>query len=160
MSMDSLDRRKVDIVVMTMLIIASIIILTNDNLSEGGAQTELGSLFLPRIVAGFIIIFSLFIGATSTYKLIAKKALETDETISLNGFLGVNIYVGIFILYWFSVPYIGFLIATPLVMLSVAVLLGAKNWLAIGTMSVVVPLLVFYGSVHFLRVYLPTWSLS
>lgn len=158
--MDSLDRRKVDIMVMTMLIIASIIILTDDSLSEGGAQTELGALFLPRIVAGFIIIFSLFIGATSTYKLLSKKTLEADETITLNGFIGVNIYVGVFILYWFFVPYIGFLIATPLVMLSVALLLGGKNWLAIGAMSIVVPLLVFYGSVHFLRVYLPTWSLS
>jgi len=157
--MDSLDRRKVDIVVMTMLIIASIIILTDDSLSEGGAQTELGSLFLPRIVAGFIIIFSLFIGATSTYKLLAKKTLETDETITLNGFVGVNIYVGIFILYWFCVPYVGFLVATTLVMLSVALLLGGKNWLAIGAMSIVLPLLVFYGCIHFLRVYLPTWSL-
>jgi hypothetical protein len=158
--MDSLDRRKVDIVVMTMLVLASIVILTNDNLSEGGAETDLGSLFLPRIVAGLIILFSVFIGATSIHKLLTKQAIESGETITLNGFFGVNIYVGIFVLYWFSVPYVGFLIATPFVMLGVALLLGGKNWLAIGAMSIVVPLLVFYGSVHFLRVYLPTWSLS
>ena len=155
-----MDRRKVDIVVMTMLIIASIIILTNDNLSQGGAETELGSLFLPRIVAGFIICFSLFIGASSLSKLLKKDALTTSESISLSGFWGVNIYVALFIGYWFLVPLVGFLLITPFVMFAVAYLLGGRNWVPIITMSIIVPILVFYGSVHFLRVFLPTWSLS
>ncbi len=155
-----MDRRKVDIVVMTMLIIASIIILTNDNLSQGGAETELGSLFLPRIVAGFIICFSLFIGASSLSKLLKKDTLTTSESISLSGFWGVNIYVALFIGYWFLVPVVGFLLITPFVMFAVAYLLGGRNWVPIITMSIIVPILVFYGSVHFLRVFLPTWSLS
>lgn len=155
-----MDRRKVDIVVMTALIIASLIILVDDSLSEGGVETEFGSLFLPRIVAVFIIIFATTIACSSLLKLWAKRKITEGETIALNGFLGVNIYIGLFIAYWFVVPYIGFLIATPFVMFCIALLLGGRNWIPMALMSILVPILVFYGSNHFLRVFLPTWSLS
>lgn len=155
-----MDRRKVDVVVMSILILLSVIVLTNDNLSEGGAETDLGSLFLPRIVAIFIIIFSAFIACDSLLKLLRKDQMQSNESISLSGFWGVNIYVAIFIGYWFLVPITGFLLTTPFVMFAVAVLLGGRSWFAITAMSVIVPLLVFYGSNHFLRVFLPTWSLS
>lgn len=155
-----MDRRKIDIVMTSILIIASIIILTNDGLSEGGVETELGSLFLPRIVAGLIIAFSATIGIQAMLKLHRKAELEAVEKISIDGFLGVNIYVGIFIAYWFLVPYLGFLLTTPFVMFAIAVLLNGRNWLAIGAMSIITPLIIFYGSIHFLRVYLPTWSLT
>jgi hypothetical protein len=155
-----MDRRKVDVVVMTMLMIVSIIILTNDNLSDGGVETELGSLFLPRIVAGFIIAFSLFVGSSSLFKLLQKEQMSDVETISLSGFFAVNIYIAIFIAYWFLVPLVGFLFITPLVMFAVAILLGGRDWLPMIAVSVIVPLLVFYGSSHFLRVFLPTWSFS
>ncbi|MEH6446229.1 MAG: tripartite tricarboxylate transporter TctB family protein [Oceanospirillaceae bacterium] len=155
-----MDRRKADIVVMTILIIASIIILTNDNLTQGGAETDLGSLFLPRIVACFIIGFALFIAGSSVAKLLQKEPMATNEGISLSGFWGVNLYVAIFIGYWFLVPLVGFLLVTPFVMMAVAVLLGGRRWIAMTTVSIVVPAMVFYGSIHFLRVYLPTWSLS
>ncbi len=155
-----MDRRKIDIVMTSILIIASIIILTNDGLSEGGVETDLGSLFLPRIVAGLIIVFSATIGIQAILKLHRKAELEAVEKISTDGFLGVNIYVGIFIAYWFLVPYLGFLLTTPFVMFAIAVLLNGRNWLAIGAMSIITPLLIFYGSIHFLRVYLPTWSIT
>lgn len=155
-----MDRRKIDVVFTSFLILVSLIILSDDSLSQGGVETELGSLFLPRIVAVFIIIFSAFIGASSLLQLLRKAQQQEIERISLNGFLGVNIYVGIFIAYWFFVPYVGFLVATPLVMFAVAMLLGGRNWPAITAMSLVVPVLLFYGSSYFLRVFLPTWSLT
>ncbi|MGB1237317.1 MAG: tripartite tricarboxylate transporter TctB family protein [Pseudomonadales bacterium] len=155
-----MDRRKVDVVFTSLLIVICLIILTDDSLSEGGVETDLGSLFLPRIVAGFIIAFSAFIGISSLLQVLKKAEQQEIEKISLSGFLGVNIYVGIFIAYWLFVPYIGFLVATPVVMFSVAVLLGGRRWLAIGAMSLIVPVLIFYGSNYFLRVFLPTWSLT
>jgi len=155
-----MDRRKIDIIVTSILIVASVIILTNDGLSEGGVETDLGSLFLPRIVASLIIVFSVTIGIQSFLKLRRKAKLEAVEDITTKGFLGIYIYIGIFFAYWFLVPHVGFLLTTPFVMFSIAVLLGGREWIKIGAMSVIVPVIVFYGSVHFLRVYLPTWSLS
>ena len=155
-----MDRRKIDIIMASALIIASVIVLTNDGLSEGGVETELGSLFLPRIVASLIILFSATIGIQAILKLAKNAPREANELITTDGFLGINIYVGLFIAYWFLVPHLGFILTTPFVMFAIALLLGGKNWLVMGAVSVLTPLIIFYGSLHFLRVYLPTWSLS
>lgn len=157
--MGRLDRRKVDVALSTVLITASLIILTNDNLVEGGAVTELGSMFLPRIVSVVMIVFSAIIGIQSLRKLIRNKKIDASEKIVTEGFWGVYIYIGIFVAYWLLVPHMGFLVTTPFVMLSVALLLGGRNWLSIVSMSVITPILIFYGSREFLRVYLPTWTL-
>ena len=154
-----MDRRKVDVVLSTILIIASLIILTNDNLVEGGAETDLGSMFLPRIVAGLIILFAGTIAIQSLGKLLKGAEMEGQELIITNGFSGIIIYIGIFIAYWLSVPHVGFLVATPVIMFCIAVLLGGRNWLPITAVCVITPLLIFYGAREFLRVYLPTWNL-
>ncbi len=155
-----MDRRKLDIVMSAVLIIASIIILTDETLVEGGVESELGSMFLPRIIATLIIIFSATIGITSLRRLLIKADTEDCEKIDIEGFSGILVYIGIFIAYWFLVPITGFLVTTPFVMFSIAVLLGGRRWIPIITMSVVTPVIVYYGSLHFLRVFLPVWNLS
>jgi hypothetical protein len=135
-----------------------LIILTNDNLVEGGAESDLGSMFLPRTVAGLIIIFSATIAIQSLRKLSKGSQIEDLELISTDGFSGILIYIGIFIAYWLAVPYVGFLVATPFIMIAVAMLLGGRNWVPIIAMSVITPVLIDYGSKEFLRVYLPTWA--
>lgn len=154
-----MDRRKIDVVLSTLLIIASVIILTDDSLAEGGAESDLGILFLPRVVAGLMILFAGTIAIQSFIKLSKGAELEGPEKISTAGFSGIFIYIGIFIAYWLAVPHLGFIVTTPLVMLGVAVLLGGRNWLALISLSVITPVLIYYGSREFLRVYLPTWSL-
>ncbi|MDX2423878.1 MAG: tripartite tricarboxylate transporter TctB family protein [Amphritea sp.] len=154
-----MDRRKIDVALSTLLIILSVIILTNDNLVEGGAESDLSSMFLPRVVASLIIIFAATIAIQSLIKLSRGTQPEGSEIIVTNGFSGIFIYIGIFIGYWLAVPYIGFLVATPFVMIAVAILLGGRNWVPIVATSIVTPLLIYYGSREFLRVFLPTWSL-
>lgn len=154
-----MDRRKIDVVLSTFLIIASMIILTNDNLAEGGADSEMGILFLPRIVAGLIIVFAGTIAIQSFMKLSKGAELEGQEVISTDGFSGIFAYIGIFVAYWLAVPHLGFMVTTPFVMLAVAILLGGRNWIPIVAVSVITPVLIYYGSREFLRVYLPTWTL-
>ncbi|WP_372834699.1 tripartite tricarboxylate transporter TctB family protein [Pontibacterium sp.] len=88
-----------------------------------------------------------------------QTAHDTTELIVTDGFRGIFIYIGIFIAYWLAVPHLGFMVTTPFVMLAVAVLLGGRSWIPIITMSVITPVLIYYGSREFLRVYLPTWTL-
>lgn len=154
-----MDRRKIDVVVSTFLIIVSVIILTNDNLVEGGAESDLGIMFLPRVVAGLMLIFAATIAIQSFSKLSKGAELEGPELIVTDGFRGIFIYIGIFVAYWLAVPHLGFMVTTPFIMLAVAVLLGGRNWIPIITMSVITPVLIYYGSREFLRVYLPTWTL-
>ena len=153
-----MDRRKIDVGLSTFLMIISVIILTNDNLADGGAESDLGILFLPRVVAGFIILFAAIIGIQSLRSLSQGRKPEGQELIATDGFTGIFIYIAIFVFYWLAVPYLGFMITTPIVMLAVAYLLGGRNWPPIIAVSVITPILIFYGSREFLRVYLPTWA--
>lgn len=138
----------------------SLIILLNDNLVEGGMETELGSMFVPRIIATFILIFSGTIGFQALTKMKKRQELDLVEHIDTTGFGGVAIYFSIFILYWLAVPYVGFIVATPFTIFSVAYLLGGRSWVPIGILSIVTPILIYYGCSQYLRVFLPTWSLS
>jgi len=153
-----MDRRKVDIVLTTFLMIISVIILTNNTFVEGGAESDLDSMFLPRVVASLMIIFSITIAFQSLKTLSKGIKIKESELINTEGFSGILIYIGIFITYWFVVPHIGFILATPFIMIAVAVLLGGRNWIPIIAMSVITPLIIDYGSKEFLRVYLPTWT--
>tara|TARA_R110001583_G_scaffold11642_3_gene52474 strand:- start:2583 stop:3047 length:465 start_codon:yes stop_codon:yes gene_type:complete len=154
-----MDRRKIDVGLAAFLTSVSVIILTNNNLVEGGAESDLGSMFLPRTVASLIILFAAITAIQSLRKLAQGTKPEGQEIIITDGFGGIFIYIGIFIAYWLSVPYVGFLVATPFIMLAVAILLGGRNWVPIIATSVITPVLLFYGSREFLRVYLPTWTL-
>lgn len=155
-----MNRRKVDVVLSAMLITVSLIILINDNLVEGGMETELGSMFIPRVIAVCILLLSGTIGIQSLIKMRKDEKLELTEQIDTLGFGGVALYFGIFILYWLVVPYVGFIVATPFVILAVAYLLGGRSWLPICVVSIVTPIVVYYGCSQYLRVFLPTWSLS
>lgn len=154
-----MDRRKIDIYLSTFLIIISAIILTDNNLVEGGAESNLSSMFLPRFAACLIIIFSLTIAIQSLMKLTKHTEITANEIIPTEGLSGVFIYIGILITYWIAMLYLGFLISTPFIMIAVAVLLGGRRWGSIITMSIATSLIIFYGSKIFLRVYLPTWTL-
>ncbi len=155
-----MDRRKIDVAFSSLLIVISLIILTADNLVEGGMETELGSMFVPRVIAVFIILFAGTIGVESLLKLKRQEKKTSSEHIELTGFLGVVIYFAIFLFYWFIVPYVGFMAATPFVIFFIAYLLGGRNWIAIGAISITTPILIYYGCSQYLRIFLPTWSFS
>ena len=153
-----MDRRKIDVGMASILIAISLLILTDDSLVEGGVETELGSMFLPRIVAFCIMLLAATIGIGSLRRLTSGAETEEGEIIDVKGFDGVLIYILIFALYWFAVPYVGFLVATPFAMFAIAYLLGGRNWIPIILMSVLTPIVLFYLCREFLRVFLPTWS--
>jgi putative tricarboxylic transport membrane protein len=49
-------------------------------------------------------------------------------------------------------------VATPAVIVAVAVLLGGRSWVPIIAMSLITPAVIFYGCRELIRVYLPEWS--
>ncbi|MCP4627169.1 MAG: tripartite tricarboxylate transporter TctB family protein [bacterium] len=155
-----MNRRKIDVGLSAILITVSMIILTNDHLTKGGMETELGSMFVPRLIAVFIIIFSGTLGIQALVKMRKQEKIAAIEYINTNGFAGVGIYFSIFVLYWLAVPHIGFLVATPFTVFAVAYLLGGRSWLPMIGISIITPLFIYYGCSQYLRVFLPTWSLS
>lgn len=155
-----MDRRIIDVVFSSFLIIVSLVILTGNQLVEGGVETDLGSMVLPRAVAVAIMVFSAMIGIPSLINLLKNAPPGPLEHVNVKGFMGVAIYVVILAAYWYGMPRIGFLLATPVAMFAIAVLLGGRSWLVMTAVSVVVPTLVYFGCNHFLRVFLPPWAMS
>ena len=155
-----MDRRKADVVIGSILIALSLFILTNDSLVVGGIETDLGSMFLPRLLAIFIMGFSGTIAISALLKLRRKAAIESHEIVDTTGYLGIVVYIAIFALYWFLVPLLGFMLTTPFIMLAIMMLLGGRNWKIMLPLSVIAPILVYYGCYNFLRVMLPVWSLT
>lgn len=155
-----MNRRKVDVVVYTFFIVIALVVLVGNNLVEGGAETELDSLLLPRIIAGFILLFSATIAIQSIVKLHKRTPLADTERFATTGFGGIAVYALILVGYWLVLPYVGFLVATPFAMFGIALLLGGRNWITLIAMSIVTPAIIYYASINLLRVFLPTWSLS
>lgn len=154
-----MDKRKAELITSLFLILISIFILVNDNLVQGGVETDLGSMFLPRFIAIVIILFSTAIGFKSFKEILKEKKASGDDLISLEGYSGIFLYLGAVFMYWLIMPYIGFMLSTVLVMAFVSFLLGGRNWLVIIIMSLVVSISIDYGSKEFLHVYLPAWNL-
>lgn len=127
---------------------------------QGGIETALGSMLLPRIVAVFVLIFATTIGIQSFSKMYKRAELGETERIDTDGFVGIGIYILIFITYALIVPYIGFLLATPFVMFGIAALLRGRSWFPMAAVSVVAPIVIYYATRELLRVYLPAWSLT
>jgi len=153
------DRRKIDCVISSMLIVVAITILTSNNLVEGGVESSLGSMTLPRIVAAMMLIMTLIIGGQALWSIL-KSAKSDEDVVETKGLLNVSLYIASFAIYWWLMPIFGFLICTPVMMLAIAALLACENWRAMIMLSVIVPFIIFYGSRHFLHVYLPTFNLS
>ncbi|GEM_PF-1892390 len=154
-----MNRRKIDVGLSAILMTISTIILTRDDLAEGGMETELGSMFLPRVIAVFIILFSGTLGAQALLALKKGSPLKACEHIDTAGFLGVGIYFGIFTFYWLIVPYLGFMVATPFIVFAIAYLLGGRRWIPMTALSVLTPVFIYYGCSQYLRVFLPTGSI-
>lgn len=151
-----MDKRKADVFMSMVLIALSAYILLGKDLVEGGLESDLGSLFLPRAVAVIMAVLALNIGIKAIRGLSKNKQTTLDQFIDLNGFSGVFMYVGILFFYWLAMPYIGFMLSTFISMMLVALLLGGKGWFKIVIMVVLVTVLINYGAKEFLRMYLPT----
>ena len=154
-----MNRRKVDVVVGFILMALAMTLLVRDDLVIGGVETDLGSMFLPRILALFIIAFSFTIAAQAILKLRSNKKLEEHEVVDTNGYLGIAIYISIFATYWVLVQKLGFIITTPFVMIAIMLLLGGRNWKIMIPLSTVAPVVIYYACYNVLRVMLPVWSL-
>ena len=154
-----MTRRHLDVIVCSILILGSVLILTLDGLAQGGVETQLGSLLMPRAVAVLIILFSLMIAIPSLRGLMQGQPLLPTEVIDTDGLGGVLLYMAILVAYWWALPIIGFLVATPVVIFAIAVLLGGRSWVGMLAMSLITPAIIFYGCRDLIRVYLPEWSL-
>lgn len=157
-----MNKERSDIILSLLLIAVSAYILLSDGFVQGGLETDLGSVFLPRTVAVIMVLLSLSIIGTAVRAgraNIQKKELQTKPQL---GYSGAILYMLAIVGYWLILPYLGFLISSVLAMLFVAYIFNCKgivNWLKVLVMALVICIGLDYGTKAYLRVYLPTFSL-
>lgn len=166
-----MQKHKTDLLLATLLWVASLYILLFDDFIEGGLETDLGSLFLPRAAALVVAVLALFIGGPAIKALRAERG-QSDHVADQQGqpqteekegsLLWPMLYIVALIAYWFALPILGFVLSTILVVFFVAYIFNcstAADWLKVLIISLVIAFGLDYVTKKFLKVYLPTSTL-
>jgi len=166
-----MQKHKSDLLLATLLWVASLYILLFDDFIEGGLETDLGSLFLPRAAALVVAVLALFIGGPAIKALRAEHG-QSDHVADQQGqpqteenegsLLWPMLYIVALIAYWFALPILGFVLSTILVVFFVAYIFNcntALDWLKVLVISLVISFGLDYVTQKFLKVYLPTSTL-
>lgn len=162
-----MQKHKSDLLLATLLWVASLYILLFDDFIEGGLETDLGSLFLPRAAALVMGFLALFIGVPAIKAMRAErthnKPIDDQQDEEQEGsLLWPLLYIAALIGYWFMLPYLGFVVSTILVVFFVAYIFNcstAADWLKVLIISLVIAFGLDYVTQKFLKVYLPTSTL-
>lgn len=112
----------------------------------------LGAAFLPKLYSILLIIFGVIL---ITKKLVKSNTNPENQEGEFKGFYGLSSMV-IVLIYVLLLPYIGFYIATILVMLTLLYFLKVRKILVLLSVSVGVTLFVFILFEKLLKVPLPT----
>lgn len=159
-----MKKYKSDLVLAALLLAVSLYILLFDDFIEGGLETDLGSLFLPRAAALVMAVLAIFLAipAVKAFKKQVSAGSTTAEKERQPSMRWPLLYIAALIAYWWVLPHLGFVIATILVVLFVAYIFNCSrliDWLKVLAVALVMSFGLDYVTQQFLKVYLPTFSL-
>ena len=132
----------------------------------GGVETKLGSLFFPRFAIISIAVLSLLLTCFAVLEITNKFSLgvilkkekspvsqqtSAEEHSWKKAFLYIVMLFG-YLLLLYS---LGFLVSSPLMIFSVMLLFGGRRLKLMIPLSIIVPLLIYYGCYHYMKVFLP-----
>lgn len=120
--------------------------------------------FFPRLIALILAVLSaalLAILLRAAWHMLSgtvdRERLELQEAGEEAGrFLALAGYVGILFLYLIGLHLVGFVCATPVVMLLVSLTLGLRRWLAGLAAYIVFTLLIRHAAFQYMQIILPT----
>jgi hypothetical protein len=154
-----MERNKVDIIIGIVLCVFSLYFyIFAYEFIEGGMKSELGSMFLPRLTLFAIFCLSclMLLNAFRNIKKLNKQAgSNKKEYFNTRGYSNILKYTVVAFTYWLLMPYLGFLISTPLMMFSVMYLLSARKWLTMACVSITLTVALKYACYYGLKVLLP-----
>ena len=118
-----------------------------------------GIMFLPQILAGVLIFLSVLlilqqiVSRMPRPKEAPPDRLDSREWLQTVGLLGVTAgYIAL-------LPWLGFLLATPVYLIAAMLLSGARWRVNVGAIAVAVTGVIYVSFVYFFKVSLPSLSL-
>ncbi len=141
-------------VVVFLSIPSQIVIIDSEGLSSVDART------VPYLITSLIIIISLIMIISESVK-IRKEQTDTleDKSSEQTNYVRVFLAFLAITLWIIALPYIGFNIATILLVASVMVIIGNCRWWQIALLSLILSVPINYLLANVLRVYLPSGSI-
>ncbi len=113
---------------------------------------DVGPAFFPKVVGGILIFFGALLAIVAFLNKAESKSLK--EIFNRRSLLAIGT-IAIFAIYIILVSVLGFLIATPLLVIGLAMFLKGKNIAVIVIVAVAVTLLIYYLFLKFLLIPLP-----
>ena len=141
-------------VVVFLSIPSQIVIIDSEGLSSVDART------VPYLITSLIIIISLIMIISESVK-IRKEQTDTleDKSSEQTNYVRVFLAFLAIALWIIALPYLGFDIATILLVASVMVIIGNCRWWQIALLSLILSVPINYLLANVLRVYLPSGSI-
>ncbi|NJN40321.1 MAG: tripartite tricarboxylate transporter TctB family protein [Gammaproteobacteria bacterium] len=117
----------------------------------GRALSALSPAFYPRLVFGALLVIAL------AYLAISGRLHELNLFGEIDGhaWLNIGVTLACVVAYAFALPVLGFVPAGIALMLVLTVLYGNRNHYLTVAVSVLAPLLIYYGATRLLLVSLP-----
>lgn len=120
--------------------------------------------FFPRLITLILVVLSALLLAIllrATWHMLTgtvdRERLELQAAEEEAGrFLALAGYVGILFLYLLGLYLIGFVCATPVVMLLISLTLGLRRWPVALAAYVAFTLVIRYAAFHYMQIILPT----
>jgi len=141
------------------LLIGILVFINIPNQIDIGSETSINSVnprTLPYLIASAIIVLSLLIIISDI--IISRKkeaAFYVNKQIEDSNYIRVFLSIICIMLWIVLIPYIGFNIATILLISAIMLIIGNRNWWQIMILSLILSLPLNYLLKVVLRVYLP-----
>jgi putative tricarboxylic transport membrane protein len=117
-----------------------------------------GIMFVPRVLAGGLILLSVLLVFQQTMpglprpQEVPPDRLDSHEWLQTFGLLGLTATYAVLL------PWLGFLLATPVYLVAAMLLSGARSRASTGVTAVIVTGVIYVSFVYFFRVSLPSLS--
>ena len=117
----------------------------------GQSSSEIDPQIVPTIIASMFLIFGLY---TFIYE---KNSKTSNKWPNITKTLLINISTTIFCLFLYSIlfQYLGFVISSVLLILSLGTFMGNVNFKYICLISILFPIAIFFMFVNVMHVFLP-----
>lgn len=150
--------KRTDIIVGLFLIFGSALVFfeAGTYANKGVQQTFYGPPLFPQILSILIVLCC----ALLIFNALRGKSLRRAERIDRQGFLRLLVSLFIAVIYWASIDFFGFLLATPVFLFALMTQLGARNWVTRVAVAILTPLVIWWLFEKVLVVQLPEGELK
>lgn len=155
----------INIITSAILCLATLMFLLNmEKFVDIGLPSPVSPLEFPYFISAFLLIASAIYFCSSLLAFYKSRSVKKNETINKSGddaeheddrLVACVVYIAILYMYYFLICLFGFIIATPVTMLAVSVILGAKNYRVLIPSYIAFSLLMHFTALKLMKIDLP-----